>query len=88
LDEPFAGVDIKTEKQIISVLKQLRDDGKTIIVVHHDLSTIKEYFDEVALININVLAQGSVDKVLTAENIEKTYKQRHYLDLLEANNVE
>jgi manganese/zinc/iron transport system ATP- binding protein len=74
LDEPFAGVDAATETAIIGVLKGLRDAGKT--VVHHDLSTVTDYFDDVFLINTQVIAQGSVATTFTQENLQTTYGGR------------
>ena len=74
LDEPLKGVDAKTEKEIMKILKELRDNGKTIIVVHHDLRTVEEYFDEVVLLNKLVIASGSVKDVFTEENINKAYR--------------
>ena len=74
LDEPLKGVDAKTEKEIMKILKELRDSGKTIIVVHHDLRTVEEYFDEVVLLNKLVVASGSVREVFTEENINKAYR--------------
>lgn len=76
LDEPFQGVDAHSEKMIVKILKELVQEGKTILVVHHDLQTIKEYFDNVVLINQNIIACGKVDDVFTEENIKETYKQR------------
>ena len=76
MDEPFQGVDNKTEKSIINILKKLRDENKTVIVVHHDLQTVKEYFDYVTFINVSVVASGPVEEVFTPENIEKTYKSK------------
>ena len=76
MDEPFAGVDAATEKAIIEVLRTLRDDGKTVIVVHHDLQTVPEYFDEVVLLNMRVVAAGPVAKVFTKANLQKTYGGR------------
>ena len=76
MDEPFQGVDSKTEKSIVDMLKKLRDEGKTVIAVHHDLQTVKEYFDYVTFINVSVVASGHVDDVFTEENIEKTYKNK------------
>lgn len=73
LDEPFAGIDAAAEKTIVTVLKELRDAGKTIIVVHHDLHTLQEYFDWVLLLNRSCIACGPLHNVLTVENIEKTY---------------
>lgn len=76
LDEPFAGVDAATEKAIIAVLKQLKDEGKTVVVVHHDLSTVKDYFDNVFLINTRKIAEGPVGDAFTAENLQATYGGR------------
>ena len=73
LDEPFAGIDAKSESVIVDILRRQRDDGKSIVAVHHDLSTIKNYFDDVILINKSVIAHGPVTTVFTTENIEKTY---------------
>ena len=67
-------VDAKTEKSIVSVLQRLRDLGKTVIVVHHDLQTVKSYFDEVTLLNIKVVASGPVQEVFTENNIKQTYR--------------
>ena len=74
MDEPFQGVDAKTEKSIVSVLQRLRNLGKTVIVVHHDLQTVKSYFDEVTLLNIKVVASGPVQEVFTENNIKQTYR--------------
>lgn len=74
LDEPLKGVDAKTEKEIMRILKELRDSGKTIVVVHHDLRTVEEYFDDVVLLNKLVIASGSVKDVFTEENINKAYR--------------
>lgn len=76
MDEPFQGVDIKTEKAIIKILKLLKEEGKTVVVVHHDLDTVSTYFDEVVLINVKLIAQGAVNDVFTAENIKLTYQAR------------
>ena len=76
MDEPFQGVDSKTEKSIINILKKLRDEKKTVIVVHHDLQTVKDYFDYVTFINVSVVASGPVEEIFTPENIEKTYKSK------------
>lgn len=79
MDEPFAGVDKKTEGIIIDLLKELRAEGKTILVVHHDLQTVEEYFDEVAFVNRGIIAHGSVSQVFTPHNIEETYRTDHNL---------
>jgi manganese/zinc/iron transport system ATP- binding protein len=76
LDEPFAGVDAATEKAIISVLKSLKNDGKTVVAVHHDLATVTEYFDHVFMINTNKVAEGPVVTTFTPENLNKTYGGR------------
>lgn len=76
LDEPFAGVDAATEKAIINVLKGLRDAGKTVVAVHHDLSTVADYFDHVFLINTRRVAEGPVDEVFTAETLQVAYGGR------------
>ncbi len=76
MDEPFASVDAATEKAIIKVLEDLRSSGKTVVVVHHDLQTVREYFDHVILLNMRVVAHGSVDEVFTEENLKKTYGGR------------
>lgn len=76
MDEPFAGVDAATEKAVIDVLTALKDEGKTVIAVHHDLSTVKEYFDYVLLMNTRVIAFGDVETVFTDENIKSTYGGR------------
>ncbi len=76
LDEPFAGVDAATEKAIISVLKSLRDAGKTVVAVHHDLTTVAEYFDRVFMINTRKVAEGSVAEAFTSENLQTAYGGR------------
>lgn len=73
LDEPFVGVDIPTEERIIQILKQQAEAGKTLLVVHHDLSTVMQYFDQVILLNQRLIAFGDTDKVFTQENIAKAY---------------
>ncbi len=73
LDEPFVGVDILTEEKIISILKDLASQGKTILVVHHDLSTVETYFDKVILLNQRLIAYGDTSEVYNQENIAKAY---------------
>jgi len=85
MDEPFQGVDSKTEKSIVDILKKLRNEGKTVIAVHHDLQTVKEYFDYVTFINISVMASGHVNDVFTEENIEKTYKNKSLSNKIKEN---
>ncbi len=74
MDEPLKGVDAKTEGAIITLLKELRDQGKTLVVVHHDLQTVEEYFDWVVLLNTQIIASGPVEEAFTDENIRKTYR--------------
>lgn len=81
MDEPFQGVDIKTEKAIVSLLKELKNQNKTVIVVHHDLESVEEYFDWVTLLNMKVIAHGPIDKVFTQENIKRTYHNNALVDL-------
>jgi len=76
LDEPFAGVDAATEKAIITVLKSLRAAGKTVVVVHHDLATVAEYFDNVFLINTRKVAEGTVSEAFTSETLQAAYGGR------------
>jgi len=73
LDEPFVGVDMTTEDQIITILKKLADQGKTLLVVHHDLSSVEEYFDKVILLNQRLIAYGDTTTTFNPENISKTY---------------
>ena len=73
LDEPMAGVDATTERTIVDLLHKLRAAGKTIIVVHHDLQTVRSYFDWLVILNLRVLAQGPVDEVYTMDNLHKAY---------------
>lgn len=76
LDEPFAGVDAATEKAIIDVLKDLKAADKTVVAVHHDLSTVAEYFDHVFLINVRKIAEGPVETAFTAANLQAAYGGR------------
>lgn len=73
LDEPFVGIDKKSEHIIINLLHKLRDAGKTIIIVHHDLTTVKRYFDHIVLVNHRVVAAGDVKTTFTPENIKLAY---------------
>lgn len=76
MDEPFQGVDATTERAIIALLQDLRAQGKTVIVVHHDLQTVPEYFDWVTLLNVRRIASGRVDEVFTEDNLRQTYGGR------------
>ena len=73
LDEPFAGVDAATERAIIDVLKLLKAEDKAVIAVHHDLSTVRDYFDHVFLINVRRVAEGPVDTAFTVDTLNATY---------------
>jgi manganese/zinc/iron transport system ATP- binding protein len=73
MDEPFAAVDAATEMAIVRLLQDLRASGKTCLVVHHDLQTVPEYFDEVILLNMRVVAHGPTREAFTPENLHKTY---------------
>jgi manganese/zinc/iron transport system ATP- binding protein len=73
MDEPFQGVDATTEKAIINILKELRQAGKTLIVVHHDLQTVPEYFDWVTFLNVKGIASGPVMDIFNDDNLTKTY---------------
>ncbi len=79
MDEPFKGVDAQTEKSIIALLKALKKQGKTVIVVHHDLQTVDEYFDWVTLVNLRLIANGETADVFNKENLESAYGERHLL---------
>ena len=76
MDEPMAGVDAATEQIIFELLRELRQQGKTIIAVHHDLRTVPQYFDWVALLNMRLVASGPVETTFTPENLRKTYGGR------------
>lgn len=76
MDEPFAGVDATTERAIISLLRDLKAQGKTIIVVHHDLTTAREYFDHMLLLNMRLVSFGKTEDVFTMDLLQKTYGGR------------
>jgi manganese/zinc/iron transport system ATP- binding protein len=76
MDEPFQGVDATTERAIVGLLRDLRARGRTVVVVHHDLQTVGEYFDEVFLLNVRRIAAGRVEDVFTEENLRLTYGGR------------
>ncbi|WP_349409443.1 metal ABC transporter ATP-binding protein [Pseudalkalibacillus sp. SCS-8] len=73
LDEPFVGVDVSSENTIIQILKEMQKEGKTILVVHHDLSKANVYFDELILLNKELIAKGEVRQVLDSQTIQKAY---------------
>ncbi len=76
MDEPFQGVDATTERAIVTVLQELQAAGRTVLVVHHDLETVPEYFNRVLLLNVRSIASGPVEAVFTSDNLRKTYGGR------------
>lgn len=74
LDEPFVGIDASSEETIIRILKELRDRGNTVVVVHHDLSKAQDYFDDLVLLNVELVEHGSTQTVLKPEKISKAYQ--------------
>lgn len=76
MDEPFQGVDARTERAIVDVLKKIRRQGRTVVAVHHALQSVPEYFDDVVLLNVRKVASGSVEDVFTEENLRATYGGR------------
>ena len=79
LDEPFVVIDAVSERIIMDILKNLRNQGRTILVVHHDLSKVKRYFDSIMILNKKLLAHGPVEQVFTAENLRKAYEDTIFL---------
>ena len=79
MDEPFTGIDIASSKTIISILQGLRDQGKTLFIVHHDLLSVAEIFDWVILLNMRLVACGATKEVFTPEWIQKTYGKESLL---------
>ncbi len=82
MDEPLAGVDAATEKAIVALLHDLRAAGRTVLVVHHHLETVRDFFDWVLLLNMRIVAFGPTDEVFTPDNLRKTYGGK--LTLLDA----
>jgi manganese/zinc/iron transport system ATP- binding protein len=76
MDEPFQGVDATTERAIVTLLQEFREKGKTVVVVHHDLQTVTDYFDWVMLLNVRRIASGPVGETFTPENLRTTYGGR------------
>lgn len=80
LDEPFVGIDSVSEEIIMKTLRQLRKAGKTILIVHHDLSKVVTYFDQVLLLNKKVIAFGSTESTFTKENMQQTYGSQLFMN--------
>jgi len=81
LDEPFVGIDIKSEGIIMDQLFTLRDQGKTILIVHHDLTKVGKYFDGLILLNKRLIASGEVDEVMTHDNLAKVFGEGAFTDI-------
>lgn len=73
LDEPFAGVDVTTEEAIVGIMHDLKNLGKTFLLVHHDLTTVQKYFDRVIMINQRLIAFGDINQVFNQENLSLCY---------------
>ena len=74
MDEPFQGIDAKSQQAMVDVLKDLSAEGKTIVIVHHHLATVRDYCDHVTLLNVGVIASGPADEAFTKENIRTAYE--------------
>lgn len=74
MDEPFQGIDAKSQQAIVTVLHSLRAQGKTVVIVHHDLATVRDYCDQVTLLNRRIVASGPVDESFTKDNIRAAYE--------------
>lgn len=85
MDEPFVGIDMASQEAILTIVRKLRDAGKTIVIVHHDLSVVAQYFDDVILLNKKLIASGSKEDVLKPENIEQAYGMTFLLNKKERN---
>lgn len=75
LDEPFVGIDVSSEEVIIGILRKLKEEGKTVLVVHHDLSKVKSYFDDLILMNKDLIDAGPVAKVFQEKNMSRAYER-------------
>ena len=81
MDEPLNGVDAITEETILSILENIRKEGKTIVMVHHDLQTVDKYFDWVVMLNRNLVAKGPIKEVFNKENLDRTYREKQRVSL-------
>lgn len=75
MDEPLQGIDMTTEHLIMKTIRELRDDGKTFVIVHHNLTTVKDYFDHAIIFNKEVVVQGPLEEIWTESNINKAYRE-------------
>jgi len=81
MDEPLNGVDAITEETILSILENIRKEGKTIVMVHHDLQTVDKYFDWVVMLNRSLVATGPIKEVFTKENLDRAYQEKQRVSL-------
>ena len=81
MDEPLNGVDVITEKTILSILENLKKEGKTIVMVHHELQTVDKYFDWVVMVNRNLIANGPIKEVFTKINLDRTYQEKQRISI-------
>lgn len=81
MDEPLNGVDAITEETILSLLEDIRKEGKTIVMVHHDLQTVDKYFDWVVMLNRNLVAKGPINEVFNKENLDRAYQEKQRVSL-------
>jgi manganese/zinc/iron transport system ATP- binding protein len=81
MDEPLNGVDVITEKTILSILEKLKKEGKTIVMVHHELQTVDKYFDWVVMVNRNLIATGPIQEVFTKTNLDMTYQEKKRMSI-------
>lgn len=81
MDEPLNGVDAITEETILSILENLRKEGKTIVMVHHDLQTVDKYFDWVVMLNRSLVTTGPIKEVFTKENLDKAYQEKQRVSI-------
>ncbi|MCM3711320.1 metal ABC transporter ATP-binding protein [Sporosarcina luteola] len=79
LDEPFVGIDVTSEALIIGILKELRDAGNSVFVVHHDLTKVEDYFDELLLLNKELITSGPVERVMQPESLKTAYQSQYGL---------
>lgn len=81
MDEPLNGVDAITEETILSILENLRKEGKTIVMVHHDLQTVDKYFDWVVMLNRSLVTTGPIEEVFTKDNLDKAYQEKQRVSI-------